>query len=547
MPSSARLWRRPKPADKKVSPPSTAGAEVPESSAGHTGSNYSHPRLNDDLATAEDTKSSSVGSSGGESQVFTRELKRYNVMGVRFDVDVRYNVLDVVGQGAYGVVCAAHDEERDESVAIKKIFNPFEHTTCAKRTLREIRLLRLLQHENIIKLRTLLPPVRADGFKDLYIILDLMETDLASVIKSPQPLSDDHVQFFLYQVLRGVKFLHTATPAITHRDLKPRNLLVNSNCDLKICDFGLARVDFEDDTSSNSKAKAMTDYVATRWYRAPEIMLGSPDYTKAIDMWAVGCILAELLGRKPLWPGSDSKHQLGLICQCIGKPNQATIDRIHHPDIRAFVDAIPQYAPTIAFADLYPDGNPKACALLQRLLVFDPESRLDVERALDDSYLNQLHFPDDEPRGPDIPLDAFEFETLGLGVEELRDEILREINYYHAENRFPIQYGDFQFRTVRGPVSTDVASHSNCQPLPPHHHSRNQQPSAQHLRRSSTHHQQPATTQPSPTSATVVCCVRSAIPSTNGDMFEHDFRNANSVAASLANRDDDRPFEFSAH
>ena len=184
----------------------------------------------------------------------TRELKRYNVMGVRFDVDVRYNVLDVVGQGAYGVVCAAHDEVAGEAVAIKKISNAFEHATYTKRTLREIRLLRLLQHDNVIRLRTLLPPVKSDGFKDLYIISDLMETDLSSVIKSPQPLSDDHVQFFIYQVLRGVKFLHSSVPPVTHRDLKPRNLLVNSNCDLKICDFGLARVDFDEQSAGRVKA-----------------------------------------------------------------------------------------------------------------------------------------------------------------------------------------------------------------------------------------------------------------------------------------------------
>jgi len=374
--------------------------------------------------------------------VVTRELKRYNVMGVRFDVDVRYNVLDVVGQGAYGVVCAAHDEEKDESVAIKKIFNPFENVTYAKRTLREIRLLRLLQHDNIIRLRTLLPPVRADGFKDLYIILDLMETDLASVIKSPQPLSDDHVQFFIYQVFRGVKFLHTSVPTVTHRDLKPRNLLVNSNCDLKICDFGLARVDFEGSTAA-SKVKAMTDYVATRWYRAPEIITGYVEYTKAVDMWAVGCILAELLGRKPLWPGSDAQHQLGLICQCIGKPPPETISRIQQPEFRDFVDSIPQSC-CVAFNELYPEGNPLACDLLRQLLVFDPENRFDVTQALEHPYLTQLHFPDDEPRGPEIPLDAFEFETQNVGVDELRDEILLEIACFRAKNGMPACNGSLQ-------------------------------------------------------------------------------------------------------
>ena len=546
MPSSARLWRKVKPAEKKVSPPSsTAGVEVLGSSSDHyPGSNYHPHRLDEDLAMAQDAKSSSIGSSGCESQVLTRELKRYNVMGVRFDVDVRYNVLDVVGQGAYGVVCAAHDEDRDESVAIKKIFNPFEQTTCAKRTLREIRLLRLLQHENIIKLRTLLPPVRADGFKDLYIILDLMETDLASVIKSPQPLSDDHVQFFLYQVLRGVKFLHTATPAITHRDLKPRNLLVNSNCDLKICDFGLARVDFEDNMSTNSKAKAMTDYVATRWYRAPEIMLGSPDYTKAIDMWAVGCILAELLGRKPLWPGSDSKHQLGLICQCIGKPNQATIDRIQHPDIRMFVDAIPQHAPTIAFADLYPDGNPRACALLQRLLVFDPAYRLDVEQALRDPYIDQLHFPDDEPRGPDIPLEAFEFETLGLGVDELRDEILREINYYHAENKIPVatHYDDLDVNDAVGVargIGECMPPPPPAPPPPPHNHYYQRMIPQSPYPHIAHHDMSMVTTQPSPTT-------NASVHNTHGltdEFLDRGLHDADTVTLALDSRDDDRPLE----
>ena len=113
-----------------------------------------------------------------------------------------------------------------------------------------------------------------------------METDFSSIIKSPQPLSGDHVQFFIYQVLRGLKFLHTSN--VVHRDLKPRSLLVNSNCDLKICDFGLARIAHPEATS---QVTAMTDYVATRWYRAPEVIMGWKSYTKALDVWSVGCIL----------------------------------------------------------------------------------------------------------------------------------------------------------------------------------------------------------------------------------------------------------------
>ena len=169
-----------------------------------------------------------------------REIQSYMVFGTTFDVDARYTVVDAVGQGAYGIVCAAKDEKTGSMVAIKKITNAFEHHTFAKRTLREITLMRMMKHENIINLMTILQPLDMNSFDDLYVITELMETDLSSIIKSSQPLSDAHVQFFLYQILRGLKYIHTSN--VIHRDLKPRNLLVNSNCDLKICDFGLARI-----------------------------------------------------------------------------------------------------------------------------------------------------------------------------------------------------------------------------------------------------------------------------------------------------------------
>ena len=152
-------------------------------------------------------------------------------------------------------------------VAIKKI-SPFEHQTYCQRTLREIKILTRFNHENIIDIRDILRSTSMDTMKDVYIIQCLMETDLYKLLKT-QRLSNDHICYFLYQILRGLKYIHSAN--VLHRDLKPSNLLLNTTCDLKICDFGLARVaDPEHDHTG-----FLTEYVATRWYRAPEIMLNS--------------------------------------------------------------------------------------------------------------------------------------------------------------------------------------------------------------------------------------------------------------------------------
>lgn len=135
-----------------------------------------------------------------------------------------------------------------------------------------------------------------------------------------QDLSDDHCQYFIYQTLRALKAMHSAN--VLHRDLKPSNLLLNANCDLKVCDFGLAR----SAASTDDNSGFMTEYVATRWYRAPEIMLTFKEYTKAIDVWSVGCILAEMLSGKPLFPGKDCKIPLGLLVFATNNRRSPSVD-----------------------------------------------------------------------------------------------------------------------------------------------------------------------------------------------------------------------------
>ena len=168
----------------------------------------------------------------------------FTVAGSEFIIDERYEYIKQIGVGAYGVVISCYDKKTNRNVAIKKVGNAFEDLIDAKRIVREIKLLRYFKHDNIVSLIDIQKPPGRTGFEDIYIITDLMETDLHRVIYSRQELTDDHIQYFIYQILRGVLYMHSAN--IIHRDLKPANILANKNCDLKICDLGLGRAEVFD-------------------------------------------------------------------------------------------------------------------------------------------------------------------------------------------------------------------------------------------------------------------------------------------------------------
>eukprot|EP00850_Spirogloea_muscicola_P012422 SM000080S22937 [mRNA] locus=s80:240271:241973:- [translate_table: standard] len=341
-----------------------------------------------------------------------------------FEVDVKYTPIKPIGKGAYGVVCSARNVETGEKVAIKKIANAFENATDARRTLREIRLLRHLYHENIIAVKDIMRPPQRHSFSDVYLVYELMDTDLHQIIRSSQPLTDDHYQYFIYQLLRGLKYVHTAN--VLHRDLKPSNLLLNASCDLKICDFGLAR--------TGSEKGFMTEYVVTRWYRAPELLLSCEEYTAAIDLWSVGCIFAELLGRTPLFPGKDYIHQLKLIINSIGSPDEDDLHFIQSvvqsQKARSYIRTLP-YQPPVPLSRRYTRANPQALDLIEKMLVFDPRKRITVQAALEHPYLAMLHDPAVEPVAP-APFD-FDFEDEDLREDALRDKVWKEMLYYHPE------------------------------------------------------------------------------------------------------------------
>ncbi|KAK9106717.1 hypothetical protein Syun_022728 [Stephania yunnanensis] len=339
----------------------------------------------------------------------------------------QYQIQEVIGKGSYGVVGSAVDIHTGEKVAIKKISGVFEHVSDATRILREIKLLRLLRHPDIVEIKhIMLPPCRRE-FKDIYVVFELMESDLDEVIKANDDLTPQHYQFFLYQLLRALKFIHTAN--VFHRDLKPKNILANSDCKLKICDFGLARASFNDSPS----AVFGKDYVATRWYRAPELC-GSffSKYTPAVDIWSIGCIFAEVLLGKPLLPGKNVAHQLDLMTDLLGTPSSECISRIRNEKARRYLSSMRKKLP-VPFSQRFPSADPLALRLLERMIAFDPKDRPTAEEALADPYFHGLANIDQEPSTQPISKLEFEFERRELTKDDVRELIYREILEYHPQ------------------------------------------------------------------------------------------------------------------
>lgn len=332
--------------------------------------------------------------------------------GTTFTVPKRYEYIKVIGQGAYGVVCSALDKLKNRKVAIKKVPNAFADLIDAKRIVREIKLLNFYNHDNIVSLLDVLKPEKRTGFEDIYFVTDLMETDLHRVIYSQQDLTDDHIQYFMYQILRGVLYIHSSS--VIHRDLKPSNLLLNKNCDLKICDFGLARALETGDTDS-----ALTEYVVTRWYRAPEVILNASKYTQELDIWSVGCIMAELLGRTPLFPGQDYLDQIRRIIGILGSPSTEDMAFIGNDQARKYIKSLPRRNKQ-SWSSLYPKANPVALDLLSKMLVFNPLKRYTVQQCLAHPYFEGLHDENAEPLcGEAFDWSFDNFEPTKEKVQEL--------------------------------------------------------------------------------------------------------------------------------
>ncbi|KAJ1963570.1 MAPK protein hog1 [Dipsacomyces acuminosporus] len=335
------------------------------------------------------------------------DFVKLSIFGTVFEVTTRYTDLQPVGMGAFGLVCSARDQLTGQAVAVKKIMRPFSSSVLAKRTYRELKLLKHLRHDNIINMSDIF----ISSLEDIYFVTELLGTDLHRLRQS-RPLEKQFIQYFLYQILRGLKYVHSA--GVIHRDLKPSNIVINENCDLKICDFGLARV----------QDPQMTGYVSTRYYRAPEIMLTWQKYDVAVDIWSTGCIFAEMFEGTPLFPGRDHVHQFSIITELLGTPPDDVIQTIGSENTLRFVQSLPHRDP-VPFKERFASIDPLALDLLEKMLVFDPRKRITAAEALDHPYLETYHDEDDEPVAE--TMFDWSFNDADLPVEEWKIMMYNEI------------------------------------------------------------------------------------------------------------------------
>lgn len=346
--------------------------------------------------------------------------RRFCIWRETFELDENYEPIRGIGKGAYGIVCSAKHTGSERKVAIKKITKAFGNKTEAIRCLREVNLLRHIRHPNIIQIRGIMKPSDVDNFDDVYVVYECMDTDLHQIIRSKQPLTDDHHKFMMMQTLRGLSYLHSAN--VIHRDLKPSNLLLNENCDLKIADFGLARSkDCRDD---------MTQYVVTRWYRSPELLLMSP-YTKAIDLWSVGCILGEMLQGTPLFKGSGQMETLQKIVELVGKPSADDMRHFLDSWMKQFIQSMPQQERKLEAA--FPDASPQAVNLLSSLLQFDPAKRPTAAEALAHPWFDDLRDTSTEIIANGVF--DYEFDEDALEVDGIRELMKKEIQIWSRMQR----------------------------------------------------------------------------------------------------------------
>ena len=292
----------------------------------------------------------------------------------------KYEVLGVVGEGAYGIVYKCKNKETGKYVAIKK-FKEVGDELVKKTMKRELKMLQRLHHPNVVEFQ--------DAFRrkgNLFLVFEFVDKNLLELLQEhPNGLDPNLIRHLIYQLCKSIKYLHDQN--IIHRDIKPENLLITDKMESKLCDFGFARLVSE----TNEK---LTDYVATRWYRAPELLLSQGNYGKEVDYWAIGCIMGELVDGNPLFPGENELDQLHCIQKVLGNLTDKQEEMFYSNPIFNGKNLLNVSKPETLEKRYMGKFSKKAISFMKGLLALDPKKRLNGNTVFKHAYFEKLVLAD---------------------------------------------------------------------------------------------------------------------------------------------------------
>jgi len=288
----------------------------------------------------------------------------------------KYTKLEKIGEGTYGVVYKAKDKKTGDLLALKKIRLEAEDEGIPSTAIREISLLKQLQHPNIVRLYDV---VHTE--KKLTLVFEFLDQDLKKYLDAcgDNGLEQYTIKSFLFQLLQGIAYCHQHR--VLHRDLKPQNLLINMDGELKLADFGLAR-------AFGIPVRNYTHEVVTLWYRAPDVLMGSRKYSTPVDIWSIGCIFAEMVNGRPLFPGTSEQDQLLKIFKVLGTPNKQSWPSV--AELPEYKESFPKYPPVQTLKKVVKRLDDAGIELLSRMLQFDPAKRISAESAMKHRYFKDL-------------------------------------------------------------------------------------------------------------------------------------------------------------
>lgn len=289
-----------------------------------------------------------------------------------------------ISEGAYGLVYHAYDKTTNKKVALKQVkINPKkEKEGFPISSLREIKILSLCQHENIIRLREIVSDHSINSF---YLVMDFVDNDLRDILHHLRgPMKIEHIKYLLYQLLKAVSYLHSKS--FYHRDIKCANVLISNDGHLYLADFGLTR-------KFSDTHRPPTPTVVTLWYRAPELIFGAKNYTNAIDMWSVGCVMAELIRNKPLIPGETEIDQMNKMVDIFGAPTKENFGSSFESLTILEKVVLPNQRKN-KLKHMFSDLTEKGFDLLNRLMLYNPEKRITADEAVKHPWFSENPLPE---------------------------------------------------------------------------------------------------------------------------------------------------------